>query len=518
MKRDKPTSVRCAIYTRKSTDEGLDSDFNSLDSQREYCEAFIKSQHGLGWMCSSQRYDDPGYSGGTMNRPAFKALMADAEAGQIDCIVVYKLERLSRSLFDALGIMQRLETLGVTLVSVTQQFNTSTSAGRMCMNMMLTLAQYERENASERTRDKIAAARRKGKWSGGRPILGYNIDSESKRLVLNNAEAEHVRAIFRLYVEHERILAVVQELTKRGWRNKQWTTNNGTILGGREFDKCSLFKLLTNVAYVGRVRHKDQTFPGEHTAIVDEPTFRHVQDVLQRNGRTGGAMVRNKHNALLKGLVQCTCCKCAMGHSYSSKAGKTLYRYYLCAAAAKKGWQACPSPSVPAGELESFVVERIRGVARDPRLIAETVRQAGTEILTAIKSLEDEKANRDREHKRIRDQLRIVTKGPARDMSTRVADLNQQMLAIEARLVELDTELRSLRCTLIGSEQVAEAFRRFDELWATLAPHEQIRIIRLLVKRVEWDGRAEQIKIVFHPTGLRGLVDQMPAGQQVEAA
>jgi site-specific DNA recombinase len=519
MKRDNQVKpVRCAIYTRKSSDENLDDDFNSLDSQREYCEAFIKSQGALGWVFQPERYDDAGYSGGSLNRPAFKRLMADIQAHRIDCIVVYKYERLSRSLYDFLSLMKTLEELGVTFVSVTQQFNTSTSAGRMSLNIMLSLAQYERENASERTRDKIAAARRKGKWSGGRPILGYDVNRETKELVVNEVEAEQVRTIFKLYLEHEKLLAVVKELTQRGWRNKQWTTGKGELWGGRAFDKCSLFNLLTNVAYMGLVRHKDQSYPGEHKAIIDATTFSRVQKILKRNGRTGGALVRNRYNALLKGLVFCDCCKCSMGHSYSSKNGRTQYRYYLCHTASKKGWNACPGPSVPAGELEAFVVERIRGVARDPKLIAATVKKVQAELRGYVDVLENEKRALEQDRKRLHADLRKAAASGGSAMTTRISDINDRVVKIESRLETVSRELETARCSLISQQEVVSAFGRFDELWNTLAPHEQIKVIRLLVKRVEWNGRDERIRIVFQPTGLRGLVDRTNEIKQEVAA
>ena len=513
-----PKTVRCAIYTRKSSDENLDSDFSSLDSQREYCEAFIKSQGALGWVCLPDRYDDGGYSGGTLNRPAFKRLLADIDAGKIDAIVAYKYERLSRSLLDFLKLMESWVAKGVEFVSVTQQFNTSTSAGRMSLNIMLSLAQYERENASERTRDKIAAARRKGKWSGGRPILGYDVDRTTKRLLINTEEAQRIREIFRLYLDHEKLLGVVAELGRRGWANKRWMSAKGKSMGGRPFDKCSVFKLLTNTAYMGLVRHKQATYPGEHEAIVGEPTFRRVQDILKRNGPTGGALVRNKYNALLKGLLTCSCCNCSMGHSYSSKGGKMRYSYYLCLNASKSGWNACPGPSVPAGEIERFVIERIATLMRDPQLVAQTVQRARCETTEAIKRLESEQTILRRDQKRLQGELKQVATSQDVGMTSRIAGLNEQIGVIEARLADIARELQPLRATMVTESEVVAAFGRFDELWATLAPREQVQVIRLLVRRVEWDGKNQKIKIVFQPTGLRGLVDRTNDIRQEEAA
>jgi site-specific DNA recombinase len=251
-------AIRCAIYTRKSTEEGLEQEFNSLDAQRESGEAYIKSQAHEGWTCLPERYDDGGFTGGNMDRPALRRLLADIEAGKIDCVVVYKVDRLSRSLLDFAKMMETFEKHQVSFVSVTQQFNTATSMGRLVLNVLLSFAQFEREIISERTRDKIAAARRKGKWAGGHPILGYDIDPRGFKLVVNEDEAIRVRAIFELYLEHQALLPVVQELDRRGWVNKRWTTRKGRERGGQPFTKTSLHKLLTNVAYIGKVRYRDQ--------------------------------------------------------------------------------------------------------------------------------------------------------------------------------------------------------------------------------------------------------------------
>src|SRR6266550_3755042 len=219
-----PATVRCAIYTRKSTEEGLEQQFNSLDAQREAALAYIQSQRHEGWKCLPTRYDDGGFTGGNMDRPALKRLMADLEAGQVDCVVVYKVDRLSRSLLDFARMMQAFDDHGVAFVSVTQQFNTATSMGRLVLNVLLSFAQFEREIIAERTRDKVAATRRKGKWTGGTPILGYDVDPQANRLAINAQEAERVRAIFGLYLEREALVPVVEELERRGWVNKLWLT------------------------------------------------------------------------------------------------------------------------------------------------------------------------------------------------------------------------------------------------------------------------------------------------------
>jgi site-specific DNA recombinase len=263
--------VRCAIYTRKSTEEGLEQEFNSLDAQRESAEAYIKSQQHEGWTCVPDRYDDGGFTGGNMDRPALRRLMADIEAGRIDCVVVYKVDRLSRSLLDFAQLMAKFDKHQIAFVSVTQQFNTTNSMGRLMLNVLLSFAQFEREIISERTRDKIAATRRKGKWCGGLPPLGYDVIDT--KLVLNQTEAEQVRAIFDLYVQHEGLVAVVQELDARGWRTKQWTTKKGTTKGGRAYDKNMLYGMLRNVTYLGKLKYKSEVHEGEHEPIIIGATW-----------------------------------------------------------------------------------------------------------------------------------------------------------------------------------------------------------------------------------------------------
>ena len=281
----------------------MEQEFNSLDAQREAGEAYIRSQVGEGWTLMPGRYDDGGFTGGSMERPALKRLMTDIAAGKVDVVVVYKVDRLSRSLLDFARMMQSFEDHRVSFVSVTQQFNTASSMGRLVLNVLLSFAQFEREIISERTRDKIAATRRKGKWAGGHPILGYDVDPVAHKLHVNEAEAARVRAIFDLYLELESLLPVVQELGKRGWLSKKWQTRKAGQRGGRAFDRTSLYRLITNTAYIGKVKYKDELHVGEHAAIMDPVTWQKVQAILERNGRSGGAPVRNQFGALLKGLL-----------------------------------------------------------------------------------------------------------------------------------------------------------------------------------------------------------------------
>jgi len=310
-------TVRCAVYTRKSTDEGLDQAFNTLDAQRDAAEAFIRSQRGEGWVVLPDHYDDGGYTGANMDRPALQRLLQDVRDGLVDCVMVYKVDRLTRSLLDFARIMEVLDKYGASFVSVTQQFNTTSSLGRLTLNILLSFAQFEREMIAERTKDKMSAARRKGRWVGGIPMLGYDLSDRGAALVVNEDEAARVRAIFDLYLEHGSLMPVVQELNQRGWRMKQWTTRKGTVAGGQAFTKNRLYNLLTNMVYIGKVQYGGQVYAGEHVAIVDPDIWQRVQDRLRFNCKTGGRQIRNKYGAVLKGILWCASCEAGMVHTYT---------------------------------------------------------------------------------------------------------------------------------------------------------------------------------------------------------
>ena len=308
-------TVRCAIYTRKSTEEGLEQEFNSLDAQRAAGEAYIASQRQAGWTCLAEPYADGGFSGGNMQRPALQRLLADIAAGKIDCVLVHKVDRLSRSLLDFARLMEHFEQHNVAFVSITQQFNSATSMGRLVLNVLLSFAQFERELISERTRDKIAAARRKGIWAGGMPVLGYDVGVAGK-LVVNAAEAKQVRTIFKLYLQHGSLRRVLEEIDRHGWQTKGWQTRQGEQRGGRPFTKSTLHQLLTNVTYLGKVRYKQEAHAGEHPAIIDDDLWDQVQQQLRQQGR-GEAHVRHPSDALLKGQLFCGLCRHAMTPAHS---------------------------------------------------------------------------------------------------------------------------------------------------------------------------------------------------------
>jgi site-specific DNA recombinase len=355
--------LRCAIYTRKSTEEGLDQEFNSLDAQREAAEAFIQSQRREGWIALPTPYDDSGFTGANMERPALTRLLHAVEAGDLDCVVVYKVDRLSRSLLDFTRMLSVFEKHKVSFVAVTQQFNTSTSLGRLTLNILLSFAQFERELIGERTRDKMSAARRKGKWVGGCPVLGYDVDPGGGRLVVNEEEAERVRAIFALFEEQGSVQRTLAEIERRGWRLKSWTRRTGQFRPGGPFALNSLRLLLTNVLYTGAIRHKGQLYPGEHASILVPGTWERVQSLIAKRTAFAHGRARNKHLALLNGLLYCESCATPMVYSYAGSKDRK-YPYYVCLNAQRKGWAACLAKSLPARAIEESVLGQIREARR----------------------------------------------------------------------------------------------------------------------------------------------------------
>ncbi|PPD34075.1 MAG: recombinase [Methylomonas sp.] len=365
--------IRCAVYTRKSTEEGLDQDYNSIDAQRDAGHAYIASQRAEGWIAVVDDYDDPAFSGGNMERPALKRLMADIETGLIDVVVIYKIDRLTRSLADFSKMVEVFERQGVSFVSVTQQFNTTTSMGRLMLNVLLSFAQFEREVTGERIRDKIAASKRKGMWMGGIPPLGYDV--ENRRLVPNPKEAKLIKQIFQRFVELGSGTMLVKELKLEGVTSKAWTTQDGKVRDGKPIDKSLIYKLLNNRTYLGELRHREQWYPAEHLPLIDRELWENVQVILASNSRIRGNNTRATVTYLLKGIV--------FGHDgralspwHTTKKNGRRYRYYVPQRDVKEHAGASGLPRLPAGELESAVMDQLRGILRSPALLPDIVPKA----------------------------------------------------------------------------------------------------------------------------------------------
>jgi site-specific DNA recombinase len=355
---------RCAVYTRKSSEEGLEQSFNSLHAQREACEAFIKSQAHEGWELTSSHYDDGGFSGGTLERPALKRLLHDLEQGLIDVIVVYKVDRLTRSLTDFAKIVERLDSHNASFVSITQQFNTTTSMGRLTLNVLLSFAQFERELASERIRDKIAASKRRGMWMGGNAPLGYDV--RSRRLEVNVDEAGLVQRIFLRYLELGCVASLQNELAAQGIKSKVLVSTKGTSRGGGLFTRTMLYRLLANPTYIGRVPHKSTSYPGGHEAIVEAPMWEKVQALLASNRRARSKVLAPYKGSPLGGLLFDDRGN-LMTPSFATKGASRRYRYYVSQAILQNDKSKAGSLGrVPAAPLEAIVANAVRQRLKTP--------------------------------------------------------------------------------------------------------------------------------------------------------
>ena len=356
--------LRCAVYTRKSSEEGLEQEFNSLHAQREACEAFIASQRSEGWVLVRDQYDDGGISGGTLERAGLKRLLEDIEDGLVDVVVVYKIDRLSRSLADFAKLVEVFDRNGVTFVSVTQSFNTTTSMGRLTLNILLSFAQFEREVTAERIRDKIAASKQKGIWMGGNVPLGYRV--QDRRLLIEPREAETVRHIFDRFLELGSWTLLAHDLKERGL----------TTRTGRAFDKGNLYRMLHNRIYIGEVSHKDAHYPGRHEAIITQDVWDKVHGIVRQCPRQRAANTRAQTPALLKGLLFGPD-GAAFSPTHTRKGGR-LYRYYVSQTVLKHGAGSCLVGRVPAGEIEAAVIDQLRAVFRQPEIVAGTWKAART--------------------------------------------------------------------------------------------------------------------------------------------
>ena len=373
--------LRCAVYTRKSTEEGLEMEFNSLDAQREGCEAYVTSQKAEGWVLVPTHYDDGGFSGGNLERPGLKRLLGDIEAGLVDVVVVYKIDRLSRSLMDFSKLVAVFEDNSVTFVSITQSFNTTTSMGRLTLNILLSFAQFEREVIGERVRDKVAASRRKGIWMGGPVPFGYRC--ADRRLLVVEDEAATVRMIFERFLRLGSATMLVRELADEGITRR-----------GKKLDKGGLYKMLANQVYIGKAVHKGVAYDGEHEAIIDQALWDKVHTIMAVSPRTRANRTRVQTPALLKGLVFAPGGR-AMTPSHTRKKGR-LYRYYVTMNIIKEGPDACPVGRIPAAQVENAVIDQLRSLLRTPEVVARTwkaVRAEGkampeSEVVAAVAQLD----------------------------------------------------------------------------------------------------------------------------------
>ena len=471
-------TVRCAIYTRKSSDEGLEQGFNSLDAQREACAAYILSQASEGWSALPDIYDDGGISGGTLERPALQRLLADVAAGRIDIIVVYKVDRLTRSLLDFSKLVEAFDKAGTSFVSITQSFNTTTSMGRLTLNMLLSFAQFEREVTAERIRDKIAASKAKGMWMGGTPPLGYRPDGRTLAIV--EEQAALVREIFALYLQLGNVRLVTGQLLRQGGRSPIRTRANGTTFGGCHFTRGQLYAMLRNPIYVGEIAHGAKRYPGQHPAIIDRDTWERVQTLLAAHvqGRRAGAEARP---SILAGkivdeagepLIATHACK-----------GTKRYRYYVSRDGHKGTGLAL---RVPAREIEALVKERVAALFDDP---VELIALAELEPTPALVATIDENCRaisgsiQDRAGARLAElltQVRVGKGGIEIDLARpTIAKLLDAEINSESAIVTLRSDARLTRTGM-----VVRLVHRDGQAATTLPP--DAALLRLLIQARKW--------------------------------
>ena len=364
--------IRCAIYTRKSHEEGLEQEFNSLDAQREACLSYINSQRGEGWVAMHDHYDDGGFTGGNTERPALKRLFKDIEDGLIDVVVVYKIDRLSRSLLDFLTMVRLFDKHSVSFVSVTQQFNTSTPMGKLMLNVLMSFAEYEREVTGERIRDKIAASKAKGMWMGGVLPLGYGV--QERKLVIITEEAKIVRYIFERYIVLRSITQLIAELHAKGYKSKQYVQKDGKRCGGKKITMPILRVLLKNPIYIGKIRHKEAVYAGEHEPIINTETWEKVQSLFKIYYKQRPTMKAIQTPFILKGLIfDCDGRAMTPSVSQKKKIGK-YYRYYVSTRAIKEGYAAAPVKPLNAQEIEGIVIAQARKMIAEPEVAAKVHR------------------------------------------------------------------------------------------------------------------------------------------------
>ncbi len=504
-------TVWCAIYTRKSTDENLNTDFNSLDSQRHYCESFINARGGEGWKVYPEKYDDPGFSGGNMNRPGLAKLLADARQGKIQVVVAYKYDRLTRNTKDFLQILEAFDKQKVAFVSVTQAIDTSSSIGRLMRSILMDFAQFEREMISERTRDKMMAMAKRGKRTGGTPVLGYDIDRDTKKLKVNTKEADIVRDMFHTYLVEKSLSATAHSLNRRSRRLKQWITRKDAQRGGGLFNKTNLSFMLRNSLYLGKVRYRGQEYPGEHEAILDQETFKKVQELLMKNNEKKKSECQDMHDFLLRGLLRCAVCGSCMTPNFSYSRLGQRYFYYKCTAVNRMDKTACSVASVPARALEQFVLERIEVLSKDKEVVAKIIATAQTISGDELPRKRQEKSVVSAELGKVEAEGKNWTvilgqegpESPRRDfLMERLDELGKKRKNLQERLILLESDIAQLETRQMDAELVQQLLGNFLNVFKGLTPKEQKEYIRLLVKEVIYDGAKSEITLGLYPIDL----------------
>lgn len=503
-----PAAKRCAIYTRKSTSMGLEQEFNSLDAQREACEQYIAARGAEGWRLAPARYDDGGFTGANIERPAFQQLLVDVDAGNIDVVVVYKVDRLSRSLLDFAQVMNRFNNADVAFVSVTQNFSTADAMGRLTLNMLMSFAEFERAMIAERTRDKIAASRRRGKWTGGPVPLGYDV--VDKKLVVNELEGIVVREIFSLYEQHGSALTVAGLLNEAGRSTKRHRAKNGNVRAGRRWTKDAVLRVLRNPVYAGYMPYGDELHQADHDAIIDSEQFRRIRAMLEARRGRKKSRARNPEY-LLRGILRCGRCGMAMTPASTRKKG-TEYRYYRCVNRDKNGRKACKSRPLPADAIEAFIVERIREATAGGTLADDVQKQLRARIEGDRSALKTERrdlpariAKLSAEGRRLVEKIGEVAGAASSLINQRIEEVGAELGRHQARLAEVEYGMAALDQAEIEARHVVEALANFDEVWELLTTANRGRLVRALVRSVEIDEPTGAVTAVLTDIDLEDV-------------
>ena len=495
---------RCAVYTRKSTTLGLEQDFNSLDAQREACEQYIRSQAALGWQLIPEQYDDGGFSGANVQRPAFQRLMLDVEAGKVDIVVVQRVDRLSRSLLDFAKLMDRFNRASVAFVSVTQNFSTADAMGRLTLNVLMSFAEFEREMIAERTRDKMAAARRKGKWTGGPPPLGYDV--VDCKLVVNEAEAALVRRLYHLYLDRRSVVAVARALNAECQTTKHRVSTNGKRHGARKWDKQAVLHVLRNPIPAGLMRCHGELHEGQHQEIIDEITYRRVQNLLDEQCGRRTRWGRNP-GYLLTGIIHCALC----GQLYtpaSTRRGSHEYRYYRCSKRDKRGAEACAAGPLPAQAIEDFVVERVREALADGTLAADVTQAVRKRLASQRAALVADRqelpckiAALASEGKRLVEAVSNVNGAGQRLLDAKLQEVGEKLGRLEARLREIERRLSLLDSREVEAQWVSRCLADFNQVWDSLSSQNRGRLLRAVIERAEVDEPNADVRTFISDVG-----------------
>lgn len=494
--------IKVLIYTRQSIAD--DKEFGSLDAQREAVEAYVRSQPN--WSVLEERYDDSGFSGGNTDRPAYQKMIEEVKAGKVDIVATYKLDRLSRSIADFILLTKLFEKHNVRFVATTQAFDTSNPVGRMTVNLLATFATFEREMISERTKDKMVAARKRGLWTGGCPPLGYDV--KDGKLTIHKAESEQVREIFRLYQLHKSYTPVLEELRRLKIRTKSWTLKNGTRRSGKDFNKQSLSNFLRNPVFIGKIRVGGKVVEGKHDPILDQETWDTVQGLLKTKPKR--QRKRQQTSTLLQGLVRCACCGELYVHHYSRR-GNRKYNAYVCGTYQKQGAKACPQSRIPMAELDSHVLSQIEFLGLNPEVICETTKAAEEKLKARKPEIEVELGELDKQITDLSSEKSNIMKAIGKvddcddSLLKRLGEIDFELSKFEEKQTLLEGERSSLDSQVIDETELKQVLQEFTPLWSQMTLSERQEIVRLLIQEIRYHGAKEDTEIIFKPEGLKLL-------------